>query len=191
MSLAPATPGAPLRGPHRWLALLRTLLFAVGAWLFITLFALAMPLLLPLHLRQRYAVLTRWSRISLWWLRLTCGLDYRVSGREHIPATGGAVVLSNHQSAWETLAFQSIFPPHVWVLKRSLLWIPLFGWCLALLRPVAIDRGGHSRALRQVIDQGSERLQDGMWLVVFPEGTWCPVVLYGARAIGWPRPRVA
>lgn len=162
-----------LRGFAYLVTALRTLLFIVGAWLLAILFSLSLPLLLFLPLRQRYAVLTRWSRFTLAWLRLTCRLDYRVSGREQIP-DGSAVVLSNHQSAWETLAFQSIFPPHVWVLKRSLLWLPFFGWSLAMLRPIAIDRSGHSRALRQVVDQGRERLADGMWVVVFPEGTRMP-----------------
>lgn len=162
-----------LRGVAYLVTALRTLLFIVGEWLLAILFSLSLPLLLFLPLRRRYAVLTRWSRYTLAWLRLTCRLDYRVSGREHIPG-GSAVVLSNHQSAWETLAFQSIFPPHVWVLKRSLLWLPFFGWSLAMLRPIAIDRGGHSKALRQVVDQGRERLAGGMWVVVFPEGTRMP-----------------
>jgi len=173
MNGADGTTLPPLRGPALISASLRTVLFALIAWLFLALFTLALPLLPALRLRQRYAILTYWSRITLWWLRVICRLDYRVSGQERIP-TGSAIVISNHQSAWETLAFQSIFPPHVWVLKRALLRIPLFGWCLAMLRPIAIDRGGRSKALRQVIDQGRERLADGMWVVVFPEGTRMP-----------------
>jgi 1-acyl-sn-glycerol-3-phosphate acyltransferase len=152
---------------------LRSVLFIAGKWLFVLLFTLLLPLLFFLSLRGRYAILTRWSRITLWWLRITCRLDFEVSGREHIPS-GPTVVLSNHQSAWETLAFQSIFPPQVWVLKRNLLWVPLFGWSLAMLRPIAIDRAGHSKALRQVVDQGRERLAEGMWVVAFPEGTRRP-----------------
>jgi 1-acyl-sn-glycerol-3-phosphate acyltransferase len=81
------------------------------------------------------------------------------------------VILAKHQSAWETIAFQQIFPPQTWVLKRELLWIPLFGWALALLRPIAIDRGAGRVAIEQVIEQGRERLQSGIWVVVFPEGT--------------------
>jgi len=164
------TTSSELRGNAYLVAALRSLLFIAGEWLLVVLFTLSLPLLFFLPLVHRYAVLTRWSRFALAWLRLTCGLDFSVRGREHIPA-GSAVVLSNHQSAWETLAFQSIFPPQVWVLKRSLLWVPFFGWSLAMLRPIAIDRGGHSKALRQVIDQGCDRLANGMWVVVFPEGT--------------------
>ncbi len=84
---------------------------------------------------------------------------------------GAAMILAKHQSAWETIAFQQIFPPQTWVLKRELLWIPLFGWALALMRPIAIDRGAGRVAIEQVIEQGRERLQSGIWVVVFPEGT--------------------
>ena len=168
-----AIPTRELRGIAYLVAALRTLLFMLGKWTLLIAFQLTLPVLPFLSLPQRYMILSHWAGLTLGWLRLTCGLDYRVTGREHIPDSG-TVVLSNHQSAWETLAFQSIFPPQVWVLKRSLLWIPFFGWCLAMLRPIAIDRGGHSKALRQVVEQGRERLADGMWVVVFPEGTRMP-----------------
>jgi 1-acyl-sn-glycerol-3-phosphate acyltransferase len=81
------------------------------------------------------------------------------------------VILANHQSAWETMAFQLFFPPQVHVLKRELLWIPFFGWGLALMSPIAIDRRrGHS-ALRFMAKRGAQRLAQGFWVVVFPEGT--------------------
>lgn len=172
MSLS-VTSADELRGFSYLMAAARSLLFIVGEWLLVIMFTLSLPILIFLPLKSRYAVLTRWSVYTLAWLRLTCGLDFAVRGREHIPA-GSTVVLSNHQSAWETLAFQSVFPPQVWVLKRSLFWVPFFGWSLAMLRPIAIDRGGHSKALRQVIDQGRDRLAAGMWVVVFPEGTRMP-----------------
>lgn len=81
------------------------------------------------------------------------------------------MILSKHQSAWETLAFQEIFPPQVHVLKRELLWIPFFGWGLALMSPIAINRGRGMAALRQMARRGKERLEQGFWVVVFPEGT--------------------
>src|SRR5262249_2230209 len=87
-------------------------------------------------------------------------------------------ILAKHQSAWETLAFQLIFPPQVWVVKRELLWLPLFGWGLAMLSPIAIDRGSGARALRQLLDQGRERLARGCCIVIFPEG---PRVAPGER----------
>ena len=81
------------------------------------------------------------------------------------------MIIANHQSAWETLAFQVIFPPQVWVVKRELLWIPFFGWGLAMLSPIAIDRGAGMRALRQTLEQGRDRLGGGYSIVIFPEGT--------------------
>jgi len=93
-----------------------------------------------------------------------------VEGRERIPA-GNHIVMSNHTSAWETIAQFLIFPPQVWVLKRELLWIPFIGWGLKLLRPISINRGAGHRAVKQVIEQGKSRLADGLWIIIFPEGT--------------------
>jgi 1-acyl-sn-glycerol-3-phosphate acyltransferase len=99
-----------------------------------------------------------------------CGIEYRVLGAEHIPKKP-SIVLSKHQSAWETLAFQKIFPPQVWVLKKELLRIPFFGWGLAMTSPIAIDRSSGKAALEQVVEQGRDRLRQGFWVVIFPEGT--------------------
>jgi 1-acyl-sn-glycerol-3-phosphate acyltransferase len=98
------------------------------------------------------------------------GLRYRVEGRENIPA-GNAIILAKHQSTWETLAMQQVFPPQVWLLKRELLKIPFFGWGLALLEPIAIDRNAGRKALKQLAEIGKDRLGQGLWVVVFPEGT--------------------
>ena len=117
-----------------------------------------------------FAIARTWARIVLWVLEKTCGLKFAVEGRERIPA-GNHIVMSNHTSAWETIAHFLIFPAQVWVLKRELLWIPLIGWGLKLLRPISIDRGAGHRAVNQVIEQGRERLADGLWIIIFPEGT--------------------
>ncbi len=131
------------------------------------------PLMLPTALLAyplRYRLISQWARFQSFLLKFLCGLDYRVEGREHLPP-GAAIILSKHQSAWETIVFQQIFPAQTWVLKRELMWIPLFGWALKLMRPIAIDRGAGRKAVEQVITQGRERLQSGIWVVVFPEGT--------------------
>jgi 1-acyl-sn-glycerol-3-phosphate acyltransferase len=156
---------------------LRSLLFYLGMWLATLVIALPVPLVLPLPRKVRYRYLTLWGRIVLWWLRVTCGVSYRVEGREHIPAEP-SVALVKHQSTWETLALQSIFPMQTWVLKKELLRIPFFGWGLAAAWPIAIDRKAGREALRQVIEQGTERLRNGFWVIVFPEGTRVPL---GAR----------
>lgn len=120
--------------------------------------------------RFQFGIARYWAKCLLWVLARLCGLTFDVEGRERIPS-GNHIVMSNHTSAWETIAQFVIFPPHVWVLKRELLWIPFVGWGLKLLRPIAINRGAGQRAVRQVLDQGRQRLADGLWVIIFPEGT--------------------
>jgi 1-acyl-sn-glycerol-3-phosphate acyltransferase len=123
-----------------------------------------------LSFEGRYAVACQWARLQLWALRVFCGLHYRVSGREHLPA-GTHVILCKHSSAWETIAQMAIFPRQAWVLKRELLWIPFVGWSMKCMRPIGINRSAGSSAVREVVAQGRERLAAGQWVVVFPEGT--------------------
>jgi 1-acyl-sn-glycerol-3-phosphate acyltransferase len=123
---------------------------------------------LPYH--RQFAIARTWARALFWVLERLCGLNYVVEGRERIPP-GNHIVISNHSSAWETVAQFVIFPPQVWVLKRELLWIPFVGWGLKTLRPIAINRGAGHRSVNQVIEQGKARLADGLWIIIFPEGT--------------------
>lgn len=152
------------------MALFRSVLFNIQMWCTAALYAPFALLTFVLPFPLRYRIIRQWARMQIFLLKKLCGLDYRVEGREHLP-DGAAIILSKHQSAWETMAFQEIFPQQTWVLKRELMWIPLFGWALALLRPIAIDRRSGRKAIEQVIEQGRERLQSGIWVVVFPEGT--------------------
>ncbi len=149
---------------------LRSLLFNLVLWLSVLIYSLASLFTFPFPPLVRYRFIMQWARFQIWLLRHLCHLDYRVEGKENLP-TGPAVVLSKHQSTWETLAYQVIFPPIAWVLKRQLIWIPVFGWALALIRPIAIQRGAGRRAVEQVIKQGRDRLATGMWVLIFPEGT--------------------
>ena len=149
---------------------LRSSLFALFQILLTPPFALVALLTFPFQPVTRYRVITTWSRLVVLAARIFCGMRYRVLGAEHIPAQP-CVVLAKHQSAWETIAFQVLFPPQVYVIKRELLWIPFFGWGLAMLSPIAIDRSSGVRALRQMIEQGKDRLARGFWVIVFPEGT--------------------
>lgn len=149
---------------------LRSLLFNLILWISAAIYASLALLTFPFPVRQRYVFVSGWARMQMWLARWLLGLRYRVEGRGHLPH-GAAIVLAKHQSTWETIALQQILPPQVWVLKRELMWIPLFGWALALLKPIAIDRGAGRKAVEQVIEQGRQRLTDGFWVVVFPEGT--------------------
>ena len=114
--------------------------------------------------------MSQWSVINLWLLKVICGLSHEIKGLENIPQQAG-IIMCKHQSAWETLALQLYFPPQVWVLKRELLWIPIYGWALASMEPIAIDRSSVVKAMRQIVKKGRERLEKGLWIVVFPEGT--------------------
>lgn len=113
----------------------------------------------------------QWGRFNLFALRTLCGLRFRVSGLEHLPSTN-TILLSKHQSTWETIAFLAILPtPQTWVVKQELLRVPLFGWSMAQFKPIAIDRTAGRKAIRQLLDQGLRALEEGRWVIIFPEGT--------------------
>ena len=150
--------------------LIRSLIFTTYMMASACLFGGVMALGFWLPYAAQFAIARTWARILFWVLERLCGLKYIVEGRERIPP-GNHIVMSNHTSAWETVAQFLIFPPQVWVLKRELLWIPFVGWGLKLLRPIAINRGEGHRAVNQVVDQGKARLRDGLWIIIFPEGT--------------------
>ncbi|MCL2875995.1 MAG: 1-acyl-sn-glycerol-3-phosphate acyltransferase [Betaproteobacteria bacterium] len=119
----------------------------------------------------RHRLVTKgWIFVMMWLIRHLLGIGLRVIGQENIPA-GPAVIISKHQSAWETIGLQAIFPPLSFILKRELLKIPFLGWGLATIRSIAIDRKAGKDALSQVVEQGRERLKEGLWVAVFPEGT--------------------
>ncbi|MEK7850450.1 MAG: lysophospholipid acyltransferase family protein [Deltaproteobacteria bacterium] len=104
------------------------------------------------------------------YLKAICGITYEVVGKKNIPE-GPAVYLAKHQSAWETLIFPSIFPPYMWVLKRELFYIPIFGWCLKALGHIGIDREMGIKSLKQINEEGTRLLKKGYSIIIFPEGT--------------------
>lgn len=119
---------------------------------------------------KRFAMARFWARVLLTVLRWTCRLDYTIEGRENVPA-GSHVALWKHSSSWETIAMAIVFPRQVWVLKRELEWIPFVGWALRQLHAIAINRGSGHTAVSQIVAQGKQRLAEGDWVMVFPEGT--------------------
>lgn len=150
--------------------LLRSILFNVGVLIITPLFSVLAIVLFPLPAVLHSRIVSSWAYVVIFWLKLTCGLSYRVIGKENIP-NHSCVLLAKHQSAWETIAFQTIFPPQIWVMKRSLLLIPFLGWAFAALKAIAIDRSAGREALKQLVSQGKDRLARGLWVVIFPEGT--------------------
>ena len=162
---------------------LKSTLFNLVMLVSVILYTIPSLLTFPLPFEKRYAFISQWARFNLWALEKICGIRFDVRGAENIPA-GAAIIMSKHQSTWETLAFQVIFPAQVWVLKRELLYLPFFGWGLAMLEPIAIDRNAKTKAMEQVLEQGAERLRKGRWVVVFPEGTRIPPGKKGRYKLG-------
>ncbi len=149
----------------------RSLVFYIGYALGVVLFTVVVtPLCAFLDFEQRYHILSRANVFVIWWARWICGISYEIRGLENIP-NKACVVVSNHQSAWETYIIGLIFQPQATVLKLELTKIPFFGWALKKANPIAIDRSKPSLALKQLLSQGKARLADNIWVVIYPEGT--------------------
>ena len=123
-----------------------------------------------LSLNNRLKFFSLWPKFANWFLYITCNINLTVVGEEHIP-TQPCVIVSNHQGQWETFSMQYFFHPLCTLLKRELLYIPLWGWAMSLLRPIAINRSKPKQAILQTLDEGSKRLQEGLFVLLFPEGT--------------------
>jgi len=152
--------------------LVRSLLYflaMVGTILFFGLAMCTVGLLFPLTTRDRWG--GAWGHTNLWLMKRIIGLDYRVEGVENLPRDA-AIVMSKHQSTWETIALKAILKPEQsWVLKRELMWIPVFGWALASVPTIPIDRKAGRKAAKQIVERGTELLRQGRLVVIFPEGT--------------------
>lgn len=163
---------------------LRSLIFALGQVATLVVFSVVGQLTRPFSFKTRYQFMHYWARFCILWVEWVCGIKYRVHGAENINPKKSGLILARHESAWETFAFQKIFPRHAYVLKRELLKVPFFGWGMALLNPIAIDRGAGRKALNQLVKEGRQRLEQNDWVVVFPEGTRMPAGELGKINIG-------
>lgn len=128
---------------------------------------------LPRRWRYGFIILV-WSHFALWSARWILGIKWEVVGRENLPKEGAVVIVSNHQSAWETFFLQVLINPQSQVVKKQLLNIPFFGWTYAMTRPIAINRDDKKSAVSELVAQGSERLKSGIHVLIFPEGTRRP-----------------
>ena len=156
--------------PPAALLYLRSFVFWIVFAYLIVFFAIVLTLSFPLPFNKRFHVTRAWSTLTIAWLRLTCKLRYEVEGLENIHDNVG-IVFSKHQSTWETLTLNFWFSPQSWVVKRELLWAPVFGWGVRMMDPIALDRGAGKKAIEQLVEQGRERLDKGRWIIIFPEGT--------------------
>ena len=152
--------------------LIRSLLYFALMVLTVLLFGLIIALFgwfLPGGFSDRVA--TSWGRFNLWLQRMICGLRYRIQGAEHLPE-GCCIVMSKHQSTWETIALRGLLrPAQSWVLKQELMRLPIFGLGLRFVKSIPIDRSAGRRAVVKIVEQGKARLDEDRYVVIFPEGT--------------------
>lgn len=166
------------------MAALRSALLAVFMIVTVIPYAIACLLWAPLPLKLRYRLTLGWTHMVIWACRVFTGIRWQVKGRENLP-DAPAVVLSKHQSAWETLFLPAYLPREVcFVYKKELHRIPFFGWGLALLRMIPIDRQKGRDAFEQVVRLGQKRLDEGRWPLLFPEGTRIPPGKKGRYKMG-------
>ncbi|GAC1547808.1 MAG: lysophospholipid acyltransferase family protein [Collimonas sp.] len=171
----------------RFSLFLRSLLFFLLMTVLTVVWSFACVLFAPFPYARRYYLTARWNVMVVWMAKVICGIRYEVKGYENFP-DAPAVVLSKHQSAWETIFLLQMTPrPLVFVFKKSLTYIPFFGWGIALLRMIPIDRSKGRDAFAQVVVQGRKRLADGQWIIMFPEGTRIPVGQTGKYKAGGTR----
>ena len=153
------------------MAALRSSLYMLFLTVTVIPYAFACLLWSPLPLRWRYRLTMGWPRLAVWGAKVIVGIRWEIKGAENFP-DGPAVILAKHQSAWETLFLPAYLPRQAcFVYKKELHRVPFFGWGLALLRMIPIDRGRGRDAFEQVVKVGRARLNEGRWPVLFPEGT--------------------
>lgn len=159
---------------YRFWLLLRSVVFWL--WQIVMTVVIGIPVVIVglFSFRAGYALAILWNRSNVYGLKYICGVDWQVDGLENIPAKP-CVIMSKHQSTWDTYFLPTLFYPSVFVAKRSLLWIPIFGWSLYVLKFIMIDRKSGRSAIGQMCEQAANRLSLGRWVVVFPEGTRRPV----------------
>lgn len=154
---------------------------SVVIWVFVCLLAA------PLPYNQRYFITSRWNVFVIWTAKVICGIRYQIKGMENCPDTP-VILLCKHQSFWETVFLLCNMPrPLVFVFKKEILYIPFFGWGMALLRMIPIDRGNGRDAFKSIVTRGKLRLADGQWIIMFPEGTRIPVGQKGKYKSGGAR----
>lgn len=176
---------------HRANLFVRSFIFSMVMAIGIMLYSFLCLLARPLPFRYRYALIIGFTGFIIHILKCICGIHYRVTGLENIPKDRTGVVLSKHQSIWETFYLPTVFPNTAIILKRELLWVPFFGWGLAIIDPIAINRSKKSNAMEQIIKKGKTCLDEGRWILVFPEGTRIPYGKVGHYKAGGTRLAVA
>lgn len=160
----------PEKMPSRPVLYLRSAIYWILQILALIPVVFLLLLSFPLSVHTRYKIGVNYARANIFLLKHICKLELEVKGKENIPA-GAAIAMAKHQSSYETFALQVILPSQTWVLKKELLRIPIFGWGLAMIEPIAINRAAGRKAVDQMVEQGQVKLDEGRWIIIFPEGT--------------------
>src|SRR3990167_1686208 len=162
----------------------RSLLFSCFSIISILLYSFFCLVSWVLPVQQRIVPMLLFLKLHLFVLKKICHIDYEIKGLEHIPKDRCGVVMCKHQSTWETFLLPQLFPRFTIIVKRELFWVPFFGWGLASLNPIAINRKDKLTAMQQIILQGKKNLSEGRWVIVFPEGTRVAVGKIGHYRLG-------
>ena len=150
---------------------LRSTFFYLGYYIVTIFTSLLIIILFPLLPEKgRYYFSFSWCSFILGWLRICCGVRYKIDGKKILPSDPH-VIIANHQSEWETILFYKLVFPVSPILKQELLRIPFWGWAMKLQKPIAIDRSNPREASKSLMIQGVARLKEGRRVFVFPEGT--------------------
>lgn len=165
----------------------RSFLFFIYSFSSITLYSLLCALSLPCSLRFRHGLIRAYLRAYFVVLKIICRLDYHVEGLQHLTEKKNGIIMSKHQSMWETFFLPLYFHEPAIILKRELLWIPFFGWGLAAADPIAINRKDRNKAMQQIVEKGKKCLEAGRFILIFPEGTRTPPGKIGHYRLGGAR----
>lgn len=156
---------------HKINMFIRSLLFTTIVSVYTFFYSFFSVALFPFPLRYRFAFIMAWTRTIIWLLQKLCYINYEVEGWENIPKDQNGIIMCKHQSTWETFFIPGHFYQPAIILKRELFWVPFFGWGLATVDPIAINRKDGRSAMEQIISKGKKCLDDKRWVLVFPEGT--------------------
>ena len=148
--------------------MIKSLIFQV--YFYISILFASLIVLIPMPYSMRFSIARYWGKGMIWIGSFVCNLELRIEGEKNIPDEP-SVIMIRHSSVFEAYTQLIVFPQQTWIVKRELNWIPIFGWALKNLKAIPIDRKSGRTAVAQVISEGSERLKNGIWVTIFPEGT--------------------
>lgn len=166
---------------------IRSLIFSIYSITAIMIYSLVCLAALPFSLKFRHVLIRKFMQAYFYVLKVVCHLDYKIEGMENIPKDRNGIIMCKHSSTWETFFLPIYFHTPAPIAKRELAWVPFFGWGLAAAEPIFINRSDKKSAMQQVIDKGKKCLDQGRWIMVFPEGTRIPFGQEGHYKMGGAR----